>query len=64
MRNRPPRGYFLRDKNAPKLSRKSAVKNIFWMYGRLWKYSPGFLIMVVLEGIFRGINGAVELLYV
>jgi len=64
MHGRPPRGYHLRDKNAPKLSRKSAVKNVFWMYGRIWKYTPSYLIMVILEGIIRGVNGAVEILYV
>ncbi len=64
MNGRPPRGYRLRDKSAPKISRKTAFLNNFWMYGRIWKYTPSYIIAVMLEGVVRGINGAVEILYV
>ncbi len=64
MRNRPPRGYNLRDKNAPKISRKTAFSNNLWMYRRIFRYTPGYIIMVLFEGIIRGLNGSIEILYV
>ncbi len=53
-----------KDKNAPKITKGRALKNCFWMYGRIREYVPGLIFMVVLNGIITGINGAVEMLYV
>ncbi len=64
MHGRPPRHMMMHDKNAPKISRGRSFKNNFWMLCRIRKYSPGLIFMVILEGIVRGINGAVEMLYV
>ncbi|MBR3593493.1 MAG: ABC transporter ATP-binding protein [Clostridia bacterium] len=62
---RPPMHRLMqKDKNAPKITKGRALKNTFWMFGRIRKYVPGFIFMVVLNGIISGINGAVEMLYV
>ena len=37
-------------------SPKNVLKNNLWMIGFVWKYTPGYVIWIVLEGILWGIN--------
>lgn len=39
------------------------IRNNFWMLGKIWKYTPGYIILMALEGAAWGINGAVGIFY-
>lgn len=42
---------------------KNVLKNNLWMMGFVWKYTPGYVIWIVLEGILWGINNSVGIIY-
>lgn len=44
-------------------SPKNVLKNNLWMMGFVWKYTPGYVIWIVLEGILWGINNSVGIIY-
>ena len=44
-------------------SPKNVLKNNLWMIGFVWKYTPGYVIWIVLEGILWGINNSVGIIY-
>ena len=46
-----------------KVSRRSVIKNNFWMLGKIFKYTPVYVILMVFEGIVFGINSAIEVIY-
>ncbi len=61
-RGRPP--HMPREKQkGEKLSSRSVIKNNFWMLGRIFRYTPGYVILMVIEGIVFGINSAIEVVY-
>ncbi len=40
-----------------------SMKAIFWTFKQIWKYTPGFVILVIVYGVTTGISPAVSLLY-
>ncbi len=50
------------DKNK-KLSRRSVIKYNWWLFKLVWKYTPGYVIGMVAEGVLWGINNAIGSLY-
>ncbi len=51
-------------KEKRKLSRRAVINCNFWMYKRIFSYTPDLLILTVLQGVLMGINGAVEIMYI
>ncbi len=46
-----------------KLSRRSVVKYNLWLFKKVWKYTPSYIIGMVIEGVLWGINNAIDALY-
>ena len=46
-----------------KLSRRSVIKYNFWLFKKVWKYTPSYIIGMVIEGVLWGINNAIDALY-
>lgn len=44
-------------------SPKNVLKNNLWMMGFVWKYTPGYVVWMVLEGIIWGVNNSVGIIY-
>lgn len=44
-------------------SPKNVLNNNLWMMGFVWKYTPGYVVWMVLEGIIWGINNSVGIIY-
>lgn len=44
-------------------SPKNVLKNNLWMMGFVWKYTPGYVIWMILEGIIWGINNSIVIIY-
>lgn len=62
MRNPPP--ITKKDKENIKITRVNAIKNVFWLIGRVFKHSPTYPIYVVIMGLLWGIMSSVNMLYV
>ena len=45
-------------------SRRSVIKNNFWMLGKVWKYTPGYIIFAIIEGVVWGIHHSIGIIYV
>ena len=45
------------------ISPKNVLKNNLWMMGFVWKYTPGYVIWMILEGIIWGINNSIVIIY-
>ncbi|WP_455617086.1 ABC transporter ATP-binding protein [Eisenbergiella sp.] len=43
--------------------RRNVMKNNFWMLRQIWKYTPGYVVWMVIEGIVWGINHSVGIIY-
>lgn len=46
-----------------KTGRKGVMKNNLWMLGKIWKYTPVYIVLMIVEGVAWGINGAVGIFY-
>ena len=46
-----------------KLKKSSALKNNLYILGKIWKYTPIYLIWSVLSGVIWGANTCVGILY-
>lgn len=44
-------------------SPKNVLKNNLWMMGFVWKYTPGYVIWMLLEGVIWGINNSMGIIY-
>lgn len=44
-------------------SPKNVLKNNLWMIGFVWKYTPGYVIWMLLEGVIWGINNSMGIIY-
>ncbi len=44
-------------------SKATSLSNIFWMFGQVWKYTPGYVIWMVAEGVIWGINHSLGIYY-
>ncbi len=47
-----------------KLHRRSVMKNNFWLLRRIWKYTPGYMIWMIIEGVVWGVRHSIDILYV
>lgn len=43
--------------------RCKVMRNNFWMLRQIWKYTPGYVVWMVIEGIVWGINHSVGIIY-
>ena len=39
------------------------LKNNWWLLKRIWKYTPGFVVFMIIEGIVFGSYHAVSIFY-
>ena len=39
-----------------KLPRRSIFRFNLWLFSRVWKYTPGYVLMMIAEGVVWGIN--------
>ena len=46
-----------------KVSRRSVIKNNFWMIGLIFRSTPMYVVLMVVEGLMFGVNNAIEVLY-
>jgi len=46
-----------------KLSHKSVIKYNLWLFRLIWKYTPGYVIGMVTEGVLWGVNNAIGSIY-
>ena len=44
-------------------SPKNVLNNNLWMMGFVWKYTPGYVIWMILEGIIWGVNNSIVIIY-
>ena len=44
-------------------SPKNVLKNNLWMMGFVWKYTPGYVVWMILEGVIWGINNSMGIIY-
>lgn len=47
-----------------KSSNRSISVNNFWLLKQIWKYTPGYCIWMMIEGIVWGINHSINIIYV
>ncbi len=47
-----------------KLSHRNVLKYSLWMFGKVRKYTPGYLVWMFAEGIIWGINHSVQIIYI
>lgn len=50
-------------KKNPKTSKLPVLKNIAWLFRMIWKYTPGYVIWMLAEGIIWGIHHAIGIIY-
>ena len=46
-----------------KEGRRNVMKNNFWMLKQVWKYTPGYVVWMVVEGVVWGMNHSVGIIY-
>lgn len=51
-------------KTDKKSSRRSILANNFWLLKQVWKYTPGYMIWMIVEGVVWGINHSINIIYV
>ena len=44
-------------------SPKNVLNNNLWMMGFVWKYTPGYVVWMILEGIIWGVNNSIVIIY-
>ena len=49
--------------NVKSAAQRKVMRNNFWLLKRIWQYTPGYIIWMVIEGILWGIYHAVEIIY-
>ncbi len=43
---------------------RRVLVNNFWLLKRIWKYTPGYVIWMVVEGVAWGVNHSINIVYV
>ena len=46
-----------------KLPRRSIFRFNLWLFSRVWKYTPGYVLMMIAEGVVWGINNSVNIIF-
>ena len=41
-----------------------ALKNDFWMLGLIWRFTPSYVILCLIDGVFLGINSCIGMLFI
>lgn len=54
----------MKDKQQKNFSRRGILKNNFWLLKQIWKYTPGYVICMITEGIIWGIHHSIGIIYV
>ena len=49
-------------KTDKKSSRRSILANNFWLLKQVWKYTPGYMIWMIVEGVVWGINHSINII--
>lgn len=44
-------------------SHENIIKNNFWLLNKVWKYTPGYVIGMAVEGIVWGIHHSISIIY-
>ncbi len=48
---------------AEKVAQRKVMRNNFWLLKRIWRYTPGYVVWMVVEGIVWGFYHAIEIIY-
>ena len=52
------------EQKSKKLHRRGVMKNNFWLLRRIWKYTPGYMVWMIIEGVVWGMRHSIDVLYV
>lgn len=45
-------------------SHRGVIRNNFWLIGRIWRYTPGYVVWMITEGILWGFHHSIGIIYV
>ena len=54
----------MNDTKQNKSSRRRVMRNNFWLLKLIWKYTPGYIVWMLFEGIIWGVHHSIGIIYV